>query len=159
MKSEFLSCLRSRPQAVAVIRGSEKYPRIYGIASFWQRRNGVMVRTEVTGLPLGEPCKEPIFAYHIHTGAPCTGNESDPFADVDGHYNPDGCPHPYHAGDMPPLFGASGRALSMFFTDRITVGEIIGRSVIIHASPDDFTTQPAGNSGEKIACGIIRRYR
>ena len=159
MKNEYLSCLRRPPQAQAVIRGSEKYPDIFGVATFWQMRNGVMILTEVTGLPMGERCREPIFAYHIHAGGACTGYADDPFADADGHYNPDGCPHPYHAGDMPPLFGAAGRAFSMFFTDRITVGDVIGRSVVIHASPDDFTTQPAGNAGEKIACGVIMKKR
>ena len=65
--------------------------------------------------------------------------------------------HPYHAGDMPPLFGEKGEAFSVFMTKRFRVDDIIGKTVIIHSMPDDFTTQPAGNSGEKIACGIIRR--
>ena len=73
------------------------------------------------------------------------------------HYNPHGCDHPYHAGDLPPLFETSGLALSAFLTDRFTVDEVIGRTVIIHDQPDDFTTQPSGNSGTKIACGVIRR--
>lgn len=71
------------------------------------------------------------------------------------HYNPNDCPHPYHAGDLPPLFGANGFAFSVFLTDRFTVHEIIGKTVIVHASPDDFQTQPSGNAGEKIACGEI----
>ena len=92
---------------------------------------------------------------HIHSGMSCTGNKTDNFADAMTHYNPDNCPHPYHAGDMPPIFGVNGTAFSVFLTDRFSVKEIIGKSVIIHANPDDFTTQPSGNSGEKIACGII----
>ena len=72
------------------------------------------------------------------------------------HYNPKDCPHPYHAGDMPPLFGNNGEAFMAFMTDRFTVEEIIGKTVIIHSNPDDFTTQPGGNSGEKIACGKIK---
>jgi Cu-Zn family superoxide dismutase len=58
---------------------------------------------------------------------------------------------------MPPLFAGTGRAFLAFFTDRFTVDEIIGRTVVVHAKPDDFTTQPSGNSGSKIACGQIRR--
>ena len=58
---------------------------------------------------------------------------------------------------MPPLFGNSGRAWLAFLTDRITVDEIIGKTVVIHSAPDDFTTQPSGNSGSKIACGAIER--
>lgn len=72
------------------------------------------------------------------------------------HYNPDNCQHLYHAGDMPPLFGVDGSAVLLFLTNRFSVEEIIGRTVIIHARPDDFMTQPSGNSGEKIACGVIR---
>lgn len=44
-----------------------------------------------------------------------------------------------------------------FLTDRITLKEVIGKAVVIHSMPDDFTSQPSGNSGEKIACGIIKR--
>lgn len=153
----FCSVFRRRADAVAFLKGSEKYDGISGSALFYAVRGGVIVRVEVTGLPKGtKPCGNPVFAFHIHSGGSCTGNEKDAFADADGHYNPNNCLHPYHAGDMPPLFGANGNALSVFLTDRVTVPEIIGRTVIIHLSPDDFTTQPAGNAGEKIACGVIR---
>jgi Cu-Zn family superoxide dismutase len=80
---------------------------------------------------------------------------SDPFPSSGTHYNPNNCPHPYHAGDMPPLFGANGYAFLTFVTSRFTVNEIIGKTIIIHSMPDDFTTNPSGNSGEKIACGVI----
>ena len=65
--------------------------------------------------------------------------------------------HPYHAGDLPPLFGSGGVAVSVFLTDRFHLEDIIGKTVIIHSSPDDFTTQPSGNAGAKIACGEIKR--
>ena len=144
------------PDSVCVIKGSTKYPNINGVALFYQTDKGVIVRTEVSGLPntTGE-CKFDIFAYHIHNGNKCTGNDDDLFADADGHYNPNNCPHPAHSGDLPPLFSANGEAISVFLTDKFTAEEIKGRTVIIHASVDDFTTQPAGNAGEKIACGII----
>lgn len=102
-------------------------------------------------------CKGRIFGFHIHSGSRCSGNGSDPFADTDGHYNPGGCEHPYHAGDMPPLFGSDGCAYLVFLTNRFTVNEVIGRTVVIHDMPDDFTSQPAGNAGNKIACGVICR--
>ena len=72
------------------------------------------------------------------------------------HYNPRGCPHPAHAGDFPPLLANRSYALQVFLTDRVTLSEIIGRTVIIHAEPDDFTTQPGGSAGKKIACGQIQ---
>ena len=144
------------PDAVAIINGSKAYPHIHGIVRFYTVKSGVMVRAEVWGLPQGEgECGFPVFGFHIHSGGSCSGNKEDLFADALGHYNPQSCPHPAHAGDLPPLFGVGGRAVSVFLTNRFNVREVIGKAVIIHSSPDDFTTQPAGNSGTKIACGII----
>lgn len=152
----FSSLLRRRPQAFADIRGSSGYPEIMGMTRFYQSDMGIIVVTEVMGLPSSnDPCKSSVFAFHIHEGDECRGNAEDPFALTRGHYNPHSCPHPYHAGDMPPLFSADGYAFSVFLTDRFSVREIIGRSVVIHRSPDDFHTQPSGAAGEKIACGVI----
>lgn len=64
--------------------------------------------------------------------------------------------HPSHAGDLPPLLGNNGYAWSAFLTKRFTIEEILGKSVVIHAMRDDFTSQPSGNSGEKIGCGVIQ---
>ena len=144
------------PAAWADLRGRESYPSLRGSVRFYESGPGVLVIAEVTGLPTARNlCESPIFALHIHEGGSCTGNERDPFADVGMHYNPLHCPHPYHAGDMPPLFSANGYAYGAFVTDRFTIRDIVGRSVILHGSPDDFTTQPSGNAGEKIACGEI----
>lgn len=150
------SVLSRRPNAVAIIKGSDRYPEIKGRVLFHQMNDGVLVRAEIIGLPKGKgECNSPVFGFHLHGGKKCTGNEFDPFADAGEHYNPDDCPHPYHAGDMPPLFGANGKAFAMFLTERFKVTEIIGKTVIIHAKPDDFETQPSGDAGEKIACGVI----
>lgn len=150
------SMLWQLPHAAAMVKGSEKYPEIKGQVRFYQTRQGVLVAAEVTGLPQPEGlCESPIFAFHIHSGGSCSGNGQDPFAEAMTHYNPGDCAHPYHAGDLPPLFGNNGYALSVFLTDRFTVHEIMEKTVIIHANLDDFTTQPSGNAGEKIACGMI----
>ena len=150
------SVLRYRPQAIAVLRGSEQYLGIYGNVRFYRVGIGVMVAAQVSGLPsYNDRCQNPVFGFHIHEGESCTGNIDDPFADAGTHYNPYDCPHPYHAGDMPPLFAADGTAFSAFLTNRFSLREIIGKTVIIHSMPDDFRTQPGGNSGEKIACGKI----
>ena len=82
-------------------------------------------------------------------------NIPNTFPNARAHYNPHDCHHPYHAGDMPPLFGADGYAFLTFVTSRFTVNEIIGKTIIVHSEPDDFSTQPSGNAGEKIACGVI----
>lgn len=153
-----LSLLRGCPQAVAEISGSAEHPAISGIVRLYQTALGVVVLSEISGLPkTAQPCHEQIFGFHIHSGSGCGGSMDDPFADAMSHYDPHHCEHPHHAGDLPPLFGNDGFALSLFLTDRFSVHEVIGRTVIIHDHPDDFTTQPSGNSGKKIACGVIRR--
>ena len=156
--ADLLSILRGRPQAEASITGSKDYPGISGSVRLYQTSAGVIVLARAGGLPQSDiPCRERVFGFHIHEGADCGGNMDDPLADAMSHYNPGGCGHPDHAGDLPPLFGNGGLALSLFLTNRFSVGEVIGRTVIIHDHPDDFTTQPSGNSGTKIACGVIRR--
>ncbi|MGN0486406.1 MAG: superoxide dismutase family protein [Acutalibacteraceae bacterium] len=148
------------PDAVALMKGSKDYPGIHGSVRFYRTVNGVIVRAEIMGLPKGKGgCDSPIFAFHIHEGSECAGDEKDSFAKTKGHLNPDDCSHPYHAGDLPPLFSANGRACSAFLTDRFSIREILGRTVIIHRMPDDFKTQPSGNAGEKIACGVVMQTR
>ncbi len=153
-----LSLLRGRPQAEAAVTGSESCPGIRGTVKFYETGEGTLVLAEIEGLPRSaQPCEERIFGLHIHEGGACGGDGEDPFAHVMSHYDPGGCDHPHHAGDLPPLFGCGGFALSLFLTGRFSVAEVVGRTVIIHDRPDDFTTQPSGNSGTKIACGAIRR--
>jgi Cu-Zn family superoxide dismutase len=55
------------------------------------------------------------------------------------------------------LIGNNGYAFLAFYTDRFTPGQVVGRAVIIHQNPDDFRSQPAGNAGKRLACGIIKR--
>ena len=151
-----LNVLNQRPQAEANIQGSGAYPTISGCVSFYQVAGGVLVAAQVTGLP--EPAENSpreIFGVHIHSGDRCSGTRMDPFADTLAHFNPEGASHPNHAGDLPPLFGNHGYAFQLFFTDRFSVREILHRTVVIHSGPDDFTSQPAGNAGQKIACGRI----
>ena len=148
--------MSNKIHARAKRRGSDEYSALRGVVEFSQTKAGVLVSVYVTGLPESDNvCENPIFAMHIHSGDSCSGNAEDMFADAMTHYNPHGCSHPYHAGDMPPLFGAGGLGLCVFLTDRFTVNEIAGKTVIIHSRPDDFSTQPSGNSGQKIACGVI----
>ncbi|MGI6014116.1 MAG: superoxide dismutase family protein [Oscillospiraceae bacterium] len=153
--TSYLLC-HAQASARAFVRGSDSYPAIDGVVSFYEIGRGIIVSAEFRGLPKGDPkCPETVFGFHIHSGTSCTGNAEDPFADADGHYNPNQCPHPAHAGDLPPLFGSDGQAWIAFYTNRFVLSEILGKTIIVHNKPDDFTSQPAGNSGEKIACGLI----
>lgn len=150
--------IQKRPDAAAQISGSPEYPNISGGVYFHSLRFGVLVTADITGLPAGSrACGQPVFAFHIHEGSFCAGNEKDPFMQAMSHFNPADCKHPYHAGDMPPLFGCGGYAYLSFVTDRFILNQVMGKAVIIHGSPDDFTTQPSGNSGNRIACGIIKK--
>lgn len=125
-----------------------------GTVKFFPRRDGTLVVAEIFGLPEGTD--EGFFAFHIHEGDSCCG-ESEGFPETGGHFNPRGAAHPGHAGDLPPLLSCNGYAYGAVFTDRFRVRDIIGRTAVIHEGADDFHTQPAGNSGTKIACGVIKR--
>jgi len=152
----FAHMLTLLPTATAIMEGSPSYPTVRGTVKLFDTDRGTVVFAEIDGLPAPEDvCAAPIFGFHIHDGSACTGDAADPFKNAGTHFNPDGCPHPYHAGDLPPLFGCDGIAVSAFLTDRFTVADAVGKAVVIHSAPDDFTSQPAGNAGEKIACGII----
>ena len=140
--------------AAAQVRGSDDFTCIKGRVTFQKTPQGVLVTANIYGLPEAFGCYG-VFAFHIHDGGCCTGNKTDSFADAGTHYNPCGNPHPYHAGDLPPLFANDGHAYMTVLTNRFTVDEIIGKTVVIHSQPDDFTSQPSGNAGEKIACGVI----
>lgn len=148
----------SLTNAKAIIKGGKKYPNINGVVTFKQTKNGIIVTAKINNLPhTNINCNNRIFGFHIHTGTSCTGNSEDEFSNALGHYNPTNCKHPHHAGDMPPLFENNGYAYLSFLTNRFKVKDIIGKAVIIHSKPDDFTTDPSGNSGERIACGIISK--
>ena len=150
--------LCGRPQACANITGSESFPDITGWVRFYQTNEGVIVYAEIGGLPLpGQPCHERIFGLHIHQGTDCDDNGDEPFPHAMSHYNPKDCEHPYHAGDLPSLFGNNGLVAAAVLSDRFFVVDVIGKVVINHDHPDDFTTQPSGSSGTKIACGVIQR--
>lgn len=157
---EVLEELDTLPFAYAVVSGSSRYPEIRGTVHFYPIWGGTLVAAEIMGLPSGqENCGKRIFGFHMHEGSRCTGNEQDPFGNTGGHFNPGACAHPEHAGDFPPLFEAGGYALNIFFTDRFYPEEAVGKTVVIHDMPDDFHTQPAGDSGMKIACGEIMKYK
>lgn len=137
------------PLACAAIRGGDENRGIRGTARFYPHRDGVLAVISVCGLPESD---SGFFALHIHEGGDCRGAG---FPDTGAHFNPSELPHPRHAGDLPPLLACDGKAWLAVVTNRFQIRDIIGRTVIIHSGPDDFTTQPSGNAGTKIACGVI----
>ena len=121
----------------------------------------VVMRLRAWGLPPG------IHGFHIHESGSC---ESPAFETAGGHFNPHrrkhglGNPQGPHAGDLPNLLvPADGRICVTMAIRRVTLGDgkhsllpIQGTSLVIHAEPDDGESEPEGNSGARIACGVIR---
>ena len=141
--------LFGRPVAYARLQGGGDSRGLRGLVRFYQNPGGVLVEVSVRGLPRNQ---SGFYALHIHNGRSCLGPDF-PYAGT--HYNPANQIHPLHAGDLPPLLGMEGRAYMAVLTDRFSIGEILGHTVVIHEKADDFHTQPSGNPGEKIACGVI----
>lgn len=138
----------AKPYAVAEIYGGEKYPDIRGEVDFYPIGNGVLVVSVLHNLP---NTKTNFFGFHIHENSECSGD----FSSAGPHFGAG--EHPTHQGDMPVILSNDGDAFLSFFTRRFTLSEIVGRTVIVHLDPDDFSTQPSGNSGERIACGKIEK--
>jgi len=141
------------PNAIAHIHGGKETPGLFGDVKFFQSEDCVIVSANISGLPDSEMG---FFGFHIHEGNSCAG---EGFPKTGSHYNPIGESHPGHSGDLPPLIKCNGGAHMSVMTDRFTVKEIIGKTVVIHSMPDDFTTQPSGNAGSKIGCGVIQQVR
>ncbi len=141
----------NKPRAIAYIKGDADHPTLQGTVRFYQKPNGVLLVAQIRGLP---PSQTGFFGFHIHQGERCAG---EAFSQTQSHYNPKHTEHPSHAGDLPPLLSADRNGFLTVLTNRFTVNEVIGRTVVIHSQPDDFTTPPAGNAGTKIACGVIKK--
>ena len=139
---------------------STKGSKAFGEATFEQVGDKVRVVVFAQGLRPGQQ-----HGFHIHEVGDCSSGDG---MSTKGHFNPQGKPHGHplsearHAGDLPALFAdQSGRARLDTTVDIITLKpgptNIIGRGMIIHADPDDYRTDPTGNAGARVACGVISR--
>ena len=129
-----------------------------GNATFTQVGDKVHLVASVSGLTPGQE-----HGFHVHEAGDCSSGDG---MSAKGHFNPYGKPHgspasaERHAGDMPSLKAdASGNAKVDTTLDVMTVkpgpASIVGRGLIVHASPDDYKTQPTGNAGARHACAVI----
>ncbi len=142
--------VEGQPAARALVRGSPAYPALLGEVLFYPFQGGSLLLVRVAGLP-----GDGFFGFHIHEYGDCCDGGDQPFHCAGGHYNPAGRPHPDHAGDLPVLLANDGLAYTIVYTGRFRPEEVVGRSVIIHDMPDDYRSQPAGDSGSRIGCGAI----
>jgi len=133
--------------------------KTFGEADFEQVGDKVHVVVFVQGLKPGQE-----HGLHIHEVGDCSSGDG---MSTKGHFNPLGKPHGHpgsaerHAGDLPALkANKEGRANVQVDLDVMSLtpgpANIIGRGLIVHADPDDYKTQPTGNAGARIACGVIR---
>ncbi|MDI1237604.1 MAG: superoxide dismutase family protein [Polaromonas sp.] len=130
-----------------------------GSVSFVQVGNKVLVSGEIRGL---KPNAE--HGFHVHEKGDCSSGDG---MSAGGHFNPTGAPHGshgmgmHHTGDLPSLKAdAGGVARFNFESGSLAVGsgvtDIVGKGLIVHRDPDDYKTQPTGNSGPRLACAVIR---
>jgi superoxide dismutase, Cu-Zn family len=129
-----------------------------GTVTFEQQGDRVNVVAKVSGL---KPNLE--HGFHAHEKGDCSSGDG---MSTGGHFNPNGKPHgpqsaDHHAGDMPSLKAdANGNAEARFQLTGVSIGsgaaDLVGKGVIVHAQPDDYATQPTGNAGARIACGVIK---
>lgn len=148
--------------AIAHLKGGPLAPQIFGTVIFRDLPAGVLITAQVYGLPPYQPGQngtEPMgpHGFHIHEKGICLiGNPEDPFLAAGAHWNPYNQPHGNHAGDLPVLFSNNSYAFMSVFTNKFKVQDVINKAIIIHQNPDDYRTQPAGNAGKRLACGVIR---
>ena len=133
-----------------------------GTATLIDTPNGVLVRAELANVPPGQ------HGFHIHEVGKC--DPATGFESAGGHYNPAGAKHGYmveggpHAGDMPNQTVASdGKLLAQVFNPNVGFGgsatlfDQDGSALVVHATADDYRSQPSGAAGDRIACAVIKR--
>lgn len=131
-----------------------------GTVTFTQKGDKVLVKAKLMGLNANTE-----HGFHIHEKGDCSAADA---MSAGGHFNPASAQHgnpaagAHHVGDMPNLKAdATGAATLTWEETDFTVTDgptsIIGRAVVVHLNPDDYKSQPAGNSGPRIACGVIAK--
>src|SRR6266481_3342554 len=147
-------------QAIAVLHPTAGN-KVSGTVKFTEVADGVQVQAEITGLAPGN------HGFHVHEFGDCSAPDA---SSAGGHFNPTSEPHAgpdaveRHVGDMGNVEAdASGNAKLDYVDHQISLTNdqqsVIGRSVVVHAKADDLKSQPSGDSGARVACGVIGRAK
>jgi Cu-Zn family superoxide dismutase len=139
-------------KAIAVL-SSASGSKVTGTVTFTKSGDGVKVVAEVSGLTPGK------HGFHVHEFGDCSAPDA---TSAGGHFNPTGDPHAghdadkRHMGDLGNLEAdASGKARVDLTDKKMKLDAIIGKAVIVHEKADDLKTQPTGDAGGRVACGVI----
>ena len=155
----FASVAHADDKSVKVDLNDAKGKKV-GTATLSPDPKGVKIALELVGLPAGD------HAIHVHETAKC---DAPDFKSAGGHFNPEhkqhGKDNPQgpHAGDMPNFtVDAKGTAKTTVIAPNVTLdtgahGILNGTALVIHAKADDMKTDPSGNAGDRIACGVIMK--
>ncbi|MET3447692.1 MULTISPECIES: superoxide dismutase family protein [unclassified Ralstonia] len=138
------------PKSGSTVQGSVKLAQ--------QGDNRVAMAVDISGLPANG-----MFGFHVHEKGDCSSPDGN---SAGGHFNPTGQQHgdprqgAHHAGDIPMLQSdANGKAVGSIVLSGVTLSpgptSLVGHALIVHAGKDDYMTQPTGNSGGRVACGVI----
>ncbi len=141
------------PQEVAADLEPRSGSGVTGRATFTESDDGVIAEITIAGATPGQ------HGVHLHDVGDCSAPDAKSAGD---HFDPAGAPHgspnapDHHTGDMGNIeAGDDGRGKVTVVMPDTTVRAIIGRALIVHADPDDLQTQPSGNSGDRVACGVV----
>ena len=143
--------------ATAKMQGTAKFKKVTGTVEFKEVPDGVEVTANLEGLKKGD------HGFHIHEKGDCSAPDA---SSAGGHFNPSKHKHgapdaaEHHEGDLGNLTAdKDGKASKTFTMKGITLGEgdtsIVGKGFIVHEKADDMKTQPTGNAGGRVACGVI----
>lgn len=154
------ACATTPPGGVSARLEPRSGSTVTGTVVFSPVGENTRVQATVRGLTPGE------HGFHVHEAGDCSAPDA---SSAKGHFNPTGKGHghhtaaDHHAGDLPNLIAdKDGNAKYDVEVSRLHIATgpvgIIGRSIVVHADPDDYRSQPAGNSGKRVACGVIEKH-
>ena len=148
-----LQIANGTPYAYAKVNGGKNYPNISGRVDIFPWSTGSIVKLEFVGLPTKE--KNNFFGFHIHENGEC--NIEKDFETAGNHFDDTENNHPNHIGDLPLVYSNNGYSFMLYYTNRFRPSDVIEKAIILHEMKDDLMTDPSGNSGKRIACGVIKK--